>query len=109
MRAATKCCGPSLASIRNDHFARLMLRRFCATNSVTHPNALKIKPGERLPHCRMIVQRQNEAPFDLTQLIGHAGKFIPPKHTIPVVALAPEIGGIEIEQRPRSVIARDES
>lgn len=64
----------------------------------------QVEPPEELTHFRCIVQRQQEAAFDLCQHIGHAAKLAAVEQIPAIVGFAAIIWWIEIKESIGAVI-----
>lgn len=83
------------------------MRRPCAYR-VRRLGRSDVEPRERRARARRVVDRQNEAPLDLRQLVGELVEVGTAEHVLAVIGLAAPIGRIEVEQHAGAVIAADE-
>lgn len=86
----------------------LGLRSRPGADGVGQAHLLEAEGGEGLADLGCVVDRQDEAAFDLRQLIGHLCKLAAIEHPLAIIGFAPEIGRVEIEERPVAVIAVDQ-
>lgn len=66
------------------------------------------RSGEDLANLGHVIDRHQEAALEGAQVVGQAGKIALAEHRLAIVVLAAPIGRVEIEERARAVITRQE-
>jgi len=106
-RPASRRRAPRLVDreIREDELARPPRRR---ADLIGGLHLEPMKSREDLAHLGAIVDREQEAPLDPGEQLGEASEIGAAKDVLAIIALAAEIGWVEVEERTGPIVAADE-